>query len=95
VTDAATTVPPDRTAIRRFLSAVQQALDPPGPVRARDQMVYLRLAEQRARLVCASIGRLAGDPRSDALDYTSEADHILHQLADLPPATYRHHGQEL
>jgi hypothetical protein len=27
---------------------------------------------------------------TDELDYTSEGDHILHQIADLPPDTYRH-----
>ena len=95
MTDAATTVPPDRTAIRRFLSAVQEALDLPVPVCARDQLAYPRLVERRALLARASLGRLTGDPHSDALDYASEADHILHQLADLPPGTYRHHAQEL
>jgi hypothetical protein len=95
VTDATTAVPPDRTAIRRLLSAVQEALDLPAPVRARDQLVYLRLVEKRALLVGASFGRLTADPHSDALDYASEAEHILHQLADLPPVTYRHHAQEL
>jgi hypothetical protein len=28
--------------------------------------------------------------QSDELDFTSEGDHILHQIADLPPDTYRH-----
>jgi hypothetical protein len=89
-----TPAPPDDTAIRRFLSAVHQALDLPAPVRFWDRLAYLTLLERRARLACASIGRLIGDPRSDALDYASEGDHLLHQLADLPAHTYRHHPKE-
>jgi hypothetical protein len=86
-TPAPAPAPPDGTAIRHYLSAVHQALDFPLPERARDQLAYLTQLEHRARLACASISRLIGDPRSDALDYTSEGDHILHQLADLPPRT--------
>ena len=86
---------PDATAIRRFLSAVHQALDLPAPEHAWDRMAYLTLLAQRAGLAQASIGRLIADPRSDALDYASESDQLLHQLADLPARTYRHHPKEL
>ena len=78
--------PPDDTSIRRFLSAVHKALDLPAPARLWDRLAYLTLLERRARLACASIGRLIGDPDSDALDYASEGDHLLHQLADLQDA---------
>lgn len=83
--------PPDGAAMRYFLGAVQQALTLPAPDRARDQIRFLRLLEQRAAVALASIGRLLSDPLSEPLDFTSEGDHILHQLADLQPATYRHH----
>lgn len=83
--------PPNGGALLHFLSAVHQALDLPAPRRGKDQLPYLKLLDQRARLARASIGRLISNPRSDALGYTSEGDHILHQLADLPPDTYRHH----
>lgn len=88
--DPATTPPPDCITVRRFLSAVHQALDLPAPARARDQPGHLKLLERRVRLACASIGRLIGDPHCDAQDYASEADHILHQLADLTPVTRRY-----
>ena len=87
-------LPPGGGAIVHLLSAVHQALDLPAPRRASDQLPYLRLLDQRARLVRASIGRLISNPRSDAVDYTSEGDHILHKLADLPPDTYRHQPAE-
>ncbi len=80
---------PERGAIVHFLSAVHQALDLPAPRRGRDQLRYLRLLDQRAHLARASIGRLISNPHNDALDYTSEGDHLLHKLADLPPDTYR------
>jgi hypothetical protein len=85
---------PDAAAIRRFLSAVHQALDLPAPARARDRMAYLTLLAQRALLARASIGRLIADPRSEALDYASEGDQLLHQLADLPARRYRHHPRD-
>jgi hypothetical protein len=82
---------PDGGAIAHFLCAVHQALDLPAPHRGKDQLPYLKLLDQRARLARASIGRLISNPHSDALDYASEGDHIRHQLADLPADTYRHH----
>ncbi len=90
--DTATTqgpAAPNGGAIVHFLSAVHQALDLPAPRRASDQLPYLRLLDQRAHLARASIGRLISNPHSDALDYISEGDHILHKVADLPPDTYR------
>ena len=78
------------SAIQHYLSAVYQALDLPAPHHSHDRLPYLSLLEQRAGLARASIGRLVGVPVRDELDYTSEGDHILHQIADLPPDTYRH-----
>ena len=78
------------SAIRHFLSAVHQALDLPPPRHPHDRLPYLSLLEQRAGVAKASIGRLVASQHSDELDYTSEGDHILHQIADLPPDTYRH-----
>lgn len=73
-------------AIRHLLTALHQALDlsAVGPVRG--ELASLRLLEARTRIAIASIARLISDPDSDGLDYMSEGDHILHQLADLPPA---------
>lgn len=81
-------------AISHFLSAVHQALDLPAPIRRKDQLPYLRLLDQRARRARAGIGRLISNPHADALDYTSEGDHLRHVLADLPPDTYRHDPAE-
>jgi hypothetical protein len=79
-----------KRAIQHFLSAVYQALDLPAPLRPHDRPSYLSLLEQRAGVARASIGRLVASQHSDELDFTSEGDHILHQIADLPPDTYRH-----
>ena len=82
-----TPLPPSsgESAIRHLLSALHQALDMPAVGQVRDELARLRLLELRARIALASIGRLVGDPHSDGLDFMSEGDHILHQLADLPP----------
>ena len=74
-------------AITHFLSAVHHALDLPAPLRRKDQLPYLKLLDQRARLARAGIGRLISNPHADAPDYTSEGDHLRHVLADLPPDT--------
>jgi hypothetical protein len=59
------------------------------PGNARGELPYLKLLEQRARIARAGISRLIADPHSGPLDYMSEGDRILHQLADPPPDTYR------
>ena len=94
--DTADTPPPAAAtrAITHFLSAVHHALDLPAPVRRKDQLPYLKLLDERARLARAGIGRLISNPHADALDYTSEGDHLWHVLADRPPDTYRHDPAE-
>jgi hypothetical protein len=72
------------SAIRHLLTALHQALDLSGTGQVRDELASLRLLEARTRIAEASIARLIGDPDSDGLDYMSEGDHILHQLADMP-----------
>jgi hypothetical protein len=79
-----------RVAVRHLLAAVHQAIGLPAPRRTSDELPYLALLDQRARLARAAIGRLIANPGSGELDYISEGDHILHQIADLPPDTYRH-----
>jgi hypothetical protein len=77
-------------AVRHLLAAVQQALSLPAPQRHSDRLLHLALLEQRVGIAVASMGRLLADPRSGELDFLSEGDHILHQIADLPPDSYRH-----
>jgi hypothetical protein len=78
------------TAVRHLLAAVQQALTLPPPRRQSDRMLYFVLLEQRVGVAAASIGRLLANPRSGELDFLSEGDHVLQQIADLPPRGYRH-----
>jgi hypothetical protein len=82
-------VPPDGVAVRHFLAAVHEALQIPGPARPVYRRRYLKLLERRAVVARASIGRLLADPRSNALDYTSEGDHIRQTIADMHPGTRR------
>lgn len=76
--------------MRHLLAAVLQALHLPAPQRHSDELAHLVLLQQRAQIAVASIGRLLADPQSGELDFLSEGDHILHQIADLPPDSYRH-----
>lgn len=81
---------PDGASIRHFLSVVLEALSLPEPRRGRDRVRYLALLEQRSRVARASIGRILASAEIDPLDFMSEGDHILHQIAELPSDTYRH-----
>jgi hypothetical protein len=83
-------VPPDGIAVRHFLAAVHEALLIPRPAWPVYRRRYLELLERRAVVARASIGRLLADPGSNALDYTSEGDHIRQAIADMPPDTRRH-----
>jgi hypothetical protein len=96
VTDPCITVPepPTGASIGHFLHAAAQALTLPEPRRGSDRLPYLTLLEQRSRVVLASIGRLLANPNSESSDFMSEADHVLHQIADMPPGTYRHRPAE-
>jgi hypothetical protein len=85
------TRPLDGLAIRHLLSAVHQALDVPLPVHAWGRPPYRKLLAERAFIAQVSVGRIMRNADSDELDYMSEGDHILYQLAELPPNTYRHH----
>jgi len=76
--------------MRHLLAAVHQALSLPAPLRQSDQLPHLVLLEQRVGIAMASIGRLLADAQSEELDFLSEGDHILHQIADLPPDSYHH-----
>jgi hypothetical protein len=71
---------------RHLLRAVRQALDSPPGRRRLGRLQHASPLEQHARIVCASLDRLIASPHSDELDYSSEGDHILHQIADLPRA---------
>ncbi len=80
---------PCYAAVRHFLAAVQQALSLPATHRHGDRLPHLTQLEQRAGVAAASIDRLLADPASGELDFFSEGDHILHQIADLPPHSHR------
>lgn len=88
-TDGTSPAPPSPAdfAVQHLLNALRQALDVHSHGRDRDERAQLRLLHHRAQIALTSLTRLVSDPRSDALDYMSEADHILHQLADLREAT--------
>jgi hypothetical protein len=85
------TRPLDGLAIRHLLSAVHQALDLPLPGHAWGKLPYLKLLEKRAFIARVSVARIIRHADSDELDYISEGDHILYQLAELPPNGYWHH----
>jgi hypothetical protein len=58
-------VPPGSTPLRELAHAVDQALTLPGPATTRDELTYLRIMRDRARLVRQAMRRLIADREAD------------------------------
>ena len=54
-------VPPGSTSLRELAHAIEQALALPKPAILRDELTYLRIIRNRARLVRQAMRRIADD----------------------------------
>jgi hypothetical protein len=61
-------VPPGSTPLRELAHAVDQALTLPRPATTRDEITYLRIMRDRARLVRQAMRRLIADREADDRD---------------------------
>ena len=78
-------IPPGSTAQRELLRSILDALALPMGANAIDDVRRLRLLDQRARLVTATITRILRDPESDDDDAMIEARSLRDGVADYPP----------
>jgi hypothetical protein len=58
-------VPPGSTVLRELAHAVDQALTLPGPATTRDEVTYLRIMRDRARLTRQAMRRVLADREAD------------------------------
>jgi hypothetical protein len=66
VTDSPTPpVPPNSTALRELAHVVEKSLTLPRPATTGDELVYLRIVRDRARLVRLAMRRLLADHEAD------------------------------
>ena len=81
--------PPGSTAQRELLRAIGDALSLPPGANTIDDVRRLRLLDERAKLVTATVGRILRDPESDD-DAISDARTLRDAVADYPPDYSQH-----
>jgi hypothetical protein len=83
-------VPPGSTVLRELAHAVDQALTLPGPATTRDEVTYLRIMRDRARLTRQAMHCVLADREADD-DYVMRIVASLRdEAAQLGDGTYDH-----
>ncbi len=85
-----TPVPPGSTPLRELLAAITAALTLPGPATDRDEVTYLRIHRDRARLVLFTCRRLLADREADDRDVMVSATRLRDETAQHADDTYDH-----
>lgn len=83
-------VPPNSSALRELAHAVAGALTLPAPATVRDELTYLRIIRDRARLVRQVMRRLLADREADDQDIMAAVTTLRDQAAQLPDDAYDH-----
>jgi hypothetical protein len=80
-------VPPGSTPLRELAHAIEQALALPKPAILRDELTYLRITRNRARLVRKAVRRILDDHESDDTDVMSVVTVLRDETAQLADAS--------
>jgi len=83
-------IPPGSTPLRELAHAVDQVLALPSPATTRDEVTYLRIMRDRARLVRQAMRRLAGDREAGDRDVMIAVTSLRDQAASLADDQYDH-----
>jgi hypothetical protein len=83
-------VPPNSTALRELTHAVANALTLPRPATSRDELTYLRIVRDRARLVRQAIRRILADRETDDGDVMGMVAALRDEVGQLCDDTYDH-----
>jgi hypothetical protein len=83
-------IPPGSSPLRELCHAVDQALALPGPATLRDEVTYLRILRDRARLVRQAVRRLLADREAGDRDVMLMANSLRDEAAQLGDDTYDH-----
>jgi hypothetical protein len=84
-------VPPNGSALRELARAIDDALALPSPATTRDELTYLRITRDRARLVRQAMRRILAGREADDRDIMAAVTTLRDQAAQLPDDTYDHH----
>jgi hypothetical protein len=85
-------VPPGSTPLRELAHAVANALALPRPATSRDELTYLRIARNRARLVQFATQRILADREIEDTpgDVMAAVTTLREQVAELGDDAYDH-----
>ena len=85
-------VPPGSTPLRELAAAITAALTLPSPAASRDEITYLRLARDRARLVLSACRDILADREieDDPRDVMVIVCSLREEATRLPSSGYGH-----
>jgi len=83
-------VPPGSSATRELLTAIAQTLTLPRPATTKDELTYLRISRDRARLVLLTCRRVLADREADERDIMITVTQLREDAGQLPPDDYDH-----
>jgi len=81
-------VPPGRCAVREFCLAIEDALTLAAPATTKDELTYLRISRDRARVVLFGCKRVLADPELDDRDLMAIAASLRDLTTQLPADQY-------
>lgn len=80
-------VPPGSSPLRELAHAIEQALALPKPAILRDELTYLRITRDRARLVRKAVRRILADHESAGIDVMAAVASLRDETAQLADAS--------
>ena len=84
-------IPPNSSALREFCRAIGDALTLPTPATEKDELTYLRISRDRARLVMFACKRILADREADDRDIMAAVSSIREESRQLPADQYAAH----
>jgi hypothetical protein len=81
-------VPPNSTPLRELAHAIADALTLPNPATTRDELTYLRIGRDRARIVRQAMRRILADREAEDRDVMITVASLRAEAAQLPDADY-------
>jgi hypothetical protein len=85
---SAPAVPPGNNALREFCQAIEAALTLAAPATTKDELTYLRISRDRARVVLFGCKRVLADHQLDDRDLTAIAASLRDMTTQLPADQY-------
>jgi hypothetical protein len=81
-------VPPGSSALREFCQAIEAALTLAAPATTKDELTYLRISRDRARVVLFGCKRVLADDEVDDHDLIAIAASMRDMTTQLPADQY-------